>query len=169
MKEARTEDVIVTGKETILLVDDEATIIGVVKEMLETLGYQVLTAVSGREVLEVYERNKSKINLVVLDMIMPEMGGGETFDRLKDINPEIKVILASVYSLNGEASGIIAGAVRVLFKCRRGLPNCHRESGTRWGKQLKTLISILHFLHSLFVISIPFSGLQAEEGLLYEF
>jgi CheY-like chemotaxis protein len=108
LKEARTEDVIVTGEETILLVDDEEAIIGVVKEMLETLGYQVLTAVSGREVLEVYERNKSKINLVISDMIMPEMGGGETFDRLKDINPEIKVILASVYSLNGEASGIIA-------------------------------------------------------------
>jgi DNA-binding NtrC family response regulator len=58
--------------------------------------------------VKVYEDNKVKIDLVILDMIMPEMGGGETFDRLKEINPEIKVILSSGYSLNGEASGIMA-------------------------------------------------------------
>jgi CheY-like chemotaxis protein len=108
LKDVKTEEAIVTGKETILLVDDEEGIIGVVKEMLEALGYQVLTAASGRGAVDVYERNKSKIDLVILDMIMPEMGGGETFDRLKEINPEIKVVLASGYSINGEASGIMA-------------------------------------------------------------
>jgi len=58
--------------------------------------------------LKFYQENRDIIDLVILDMIMPETGGGETFDRLKEINPDVKVILSSGYSLNGEASGIMA-------------------------------------------------------------
>jgi two-component system cell cycle sensor histidine kinase/response regulator CckA len=62
---------------------------------------------SGEEAIEIYQANKNKINLVILDMIMPDMGGGETYDRLKKINPEIKVLLSSGFSIDGQASEII--------------------------------------------------------------
>jgi PAS domain S-box-containing protein len=137
--DARTEEVIVTGEETILLVDDEEAIIGVVKEMLETLGYQVLTAVSGQESVKVYEENRSKIDLVILDMIMPEMGGGETFDRLKEVNPEIKVILASGYSLNGEASGIMARGCKGFIQKPARIAELSQRVRNVLGKTVKDL------------------------------
>jgi len=112
MKEERPKEVILKGRETILLVDDERAIVEVTKEILEELGYQVLFAVNGREALKIYQENKDIIDLVILDMIMPDMGGGETFDRLKEINPIVKVILSSGYSINGEASGIMARGCR---------------------------------------------------------
>jgi nitrogen-specific signal transduction histidine kinase/CheY-like chemotaxis protein len=137
--DARTEEVIVTGEETILLVDDEEAIIGVVKEMLETLGYQVLTAMSGQEAVKVYEENRSKIDLVILDMIMPEMGGGETFDRLKEVNPEIKVILASGYSLNGEASGIMARGCKGFIQKPARIAELSQRVRNVLGKTVKDL------------------------------
>jgi len=107
-KEVRPEEIIFKGQETILLVDDERSIVDVIEEILIMLGYKVLTATAGQEALRIYEANKDMIDLVILDMILPEMGGGEIFDRLKEINPSVKVILSSGYTLNGEASGIIA-------------------------------------------------------------
>jgi PAS domain S-box-containing protein len=108
VKEQRQEEAVLTGKETILLIDDEETIISVMQAMLTELGYQVLTAKNGRDALKIYETNKKSIDLVILDMIMPEMGGGETFNRLKMLDDNVKVILSSGYSLNGEAAGIMA-------------------------------------------------------------
>ena len=90
-----------------LLVDDEPMIIDIGKKMLQTLGYRVYTAQGGREAIEVYRKYKDRIDVVILDMIMPELGGGETYDRLKEINLRIKVILSSGYSINGEASKIL--------------------------------------------------------------
>jgi len=95
------------GSETLLLIDDEDIIIDIGGKILERLGYRVLMARSGKEAIEIYRANKSKINMVILDMIMPDMGGGETYDRLKKINPEIKVLLSSGYSINGQASEIM--------------------------------------------------------------
>ncbi|MBW2620869.1 MAG: PAS domain S-box protein, partial [Deltaproteobacteria bacterium] len=95
------------GSETILLIDDEDIIIEIGGQILERLGYRVLMARSGKEAIEIYRANKSKINMVILDMIMPDMGGGETYDRLKKINPEIQVLLSSGYSINGQASEIM--------------------------------------------------------------
>jgi two-component system cell cycle sensor histidine kinase/response regulator CckA len=103
---------IVKGEETILLVDDEPDILNSMKEIMRFLGYPLLTAGSGPEALRIYEENKDGIDLVILDMIMPGMGGGETFDRLKAINPDIKVILSSGYSINGQASEIMARGCR---------------------------------------------------------
>ena len=104
-KEAATE--VLDGKETVLLIDDEDVIIDVCKEILKALGYKVLIASGGREALEIYEKNKEKIDIVILDMIMPVMGGGETYDRMKEISPDIKVLLSSGYSINGEATEIL--------------------------------------------------------------
>jgi len=95
------------GDATVLLVDDEAMIVEVGREMLGRLGYKVLTAGSGRAALEIYRREKAAIDLVILDMIMPEMGGGETFDRLHKFDPQVRVILSSGYSINGQATEIL--------------------------------------------------------------
>ena len=98
---------LLTGHETVLLVDDEEMIIDVGKAMFKKLGYKVLIAKSGREAVEFYTANKDEIDLVVLDLVMPDMGGGDTFDRLKKINPEIKVLLSSGYSIDGQAAEIL--------------------------------------------------------------
>jgi len=95
------------GRETILLVDDEEMIIDVGCGLLGELGYTVIPARSGQEALDIYSARKAEIDLVVMDMIMPGMGGGETFDRLKKANPEVKVLLSSGYSINGQASHIM--------------------------------------------------------------
>ncbi|MEE4606581.1 MAG: response regulator [Desulfobacteraceae bacterium] len=96
------------GPETVLLVDDEEFILKVGSQILEELGYAVLTAASGKEALEIYSEKKDEIDIVVLDMIMPGMGGGETFDSIKALNPDAKVLLSSGYSIMGEASDILS-------------------------------------------------------------
>jgi len=95
------------GHETVLLVDDEEMIIDVGKRMLEKLGYETLTATNGAEAIEIFQNQKDKINLVILDMIMPKISGSQTFDRLKKINPSVKVILCSGYSIDGQATEIL--------------------------------------------------------------
>ena len=95
------------GTETILLIDDEAMILDVGKELLGELGYKVITASGGEEALRVFEENHDEIQLVIMDMIMPVMSGGETFDRLKAMSPDIKILLSSGYSLNGQATKIL--------------------------------------------------------------
>jgi PAS domain S-box-containing protein len=95
------------GSEVLLLVDDEEMILEIGQEMLEKLGYKVVVAESGRKALEIYERNQVAIDMVILDMIMPDMSGNETYDRLKEINPAIKTLLSSGYSINGEAQAIL--------------------------------------------------------------
>jgi two-component system, cell cycle sensor histidine kinase and response regulator CckA len=96
------------GDETILLIDDEEIIINVGKEILETLGYKVITALGGREAIDVYKARQDEVDLVILDMIMPDLEGGKTFDALKEIDPKVSVILSSGYSLNSEAEAIMA-------------------------------------------------------------
>ncbi|MEJ2166073.1 MAG: response regulator [Desulfobacterales bacterium] len=91
---------ILMGKEKILLVDDEAVTIEVEKLMLKELGYEVLAATSGCEAVQLYKDNMVDLDLVALDMIMPEMNGKETYEALKKINPKIKVLLVSGYGLN---------------------------------------------------------------------
>lgn len=97
----------VKGHETIMIVDDEAVIIEVMQEVLETLGYRVICARSGKEAIAQYQERGREISLVILDMIMPDLGGGETFDHLKAMDPSVKVILSSGYSLIGQAKQIM--------------------------------------------------------------
>jgi CheY-like chemotaxis protein len=75
--------------------------------MLKNLGYQVIVAASGAEAVEVISQRGDSIDLVILDMIMPEMDGGMTFDRLHAIMPNIAVLLSSGYSINGQAINIM--------------------------------------------------------------
>ncbi|HOJ43343.1 MAG TPA: response regulator, partial [Syntrophorhabdaceae bacterium] len=95
------------GDRTILLVDDEKVILEVGKELLEALGYKVLIAENGSEAVKIYREKMHEIDLVILDMIMPEKGGEETFDELKEIDKGIKVLLASGYSMDGSAERIM--------------------------------------------------------------
>lgn len=90
-KQQKLPGKVLKGEENVLLVDDEDMIIDVGQEMLKALCYEVFTARSGRETIEVYDANKEKIDIVILDMIMPDMGGGEAYNRMKEINPNIKV------------------------------------------------------------------------------
>jgi len=96
------------GTETVLLVDDEITITEVIEKALALMGYKVLLASNGEEALEVYKRNQDAIAVVILDMIMPGISGGKTYDLLKEINPGAKVILSSGYSEDGEAARIMS-------------------------------------------------------------
>jgi len=95
------------GSETILFVDDEDVIIDVNREILESLGYKVVAAKSGQEAIEVYRKLRGKIGLVILDMIMPGMDGEATYDSLRKINDDVRVILSSGYSKNEQAKAIL--------------------------------------------------------------
>ena len=95
------------GSETILLVDDEPMIIDIGQEILAVLGYNVLTAVSAQDAIDTYLCNKGMVDLFIIDMIMPHMSGSELFDSLKKINPAVKVLLSSGYSIDGQAREIL--------------------------------------------------------------
>jgi signal transduction histidine kinase/ActR/RegA family two-component response regulator len=96
------------GAGTVLLVDDEPVILGVGKSLLEHLGYRTLTADSGTRAVELLGENPGGIDVVVLDMVMSGVSGGETFDRLRALDPGIKVLLSSGYSIDSEAREILA-------------------------------------------------------------
>ena len=107
LREASVESGIQHGNETILLIDDEPLIIDVGRDILEALGYSVLTATSGRDAIDMYRQHADAIALVIIDIIMPEMGGGALYDRLKSINPGIKTLLCSGYSMDGQVIEIM--------------------------------------------------------------
>ena len=93
---------------TVLLVDDEEHILEIGQDMLSALGYRVLTARDGLTAVELYKTYGSSVDVVLLDMVMPQMGGGETFDTLKSFDPDVRVLLSSGYSLDGEAENIMS-------------------------------------------------------------
>jgi PAS domain S-box-containing protein len=95
------------GSETILLVDDNPTVLEIGEEMLQLLGYAVLTAGSGGEALNLYQHHRERIDLVVLDMIMPELSGFDTYAALKKLNPDVDVLLSSGYSIDSKASEML--------------------------------------------------------------
>ena len=107
-KAAKTSQKVIEASETILLVEDEEVIVELGRDLLEALGYRVLTARDGREAIEIYKDNKDRIDLVILDMVMPRMGGGKAYDKMKEIDPNVKVLLSSGYSMDNEAKEILA-------------------------------------------------------------
>ena len=99
------------GTELVLVVDDEEPIRFLAKDTLESFGYSVLLAENGEQAVEIYKTRRNEIDLVVLDMIMPKMGGRETFLKLKAMNPDIKALLSSGYSQNEKAEEILNSGV----------------------------------------------------------
>lgn len=99
---------VVRGAETVLLVDDEEFILDVGKQILSQLGYEVVVAHGGMEAIDRYREKRGDIAIVILDMVMPGMDGGETYDRLKLIDPQVKVLIATGFSLTDKAAEIMA-------------------------------------------------------------
>jgi len=104
---ASSPEPVLKGAETVLLVDDEPTVLDICERFLRTLGYSVLTAKTGWEALQTFERNKANIDIVVIDMIMPGMNGRELFGRLKEIDPSLRALVSTGYSVEGEVSDLI--------------------------------------------------------------
>jgi PAS domain S-box-containing protein len=86
------------GEGMVLIVDDEKLIRESAASLLQNMCYEVMTAENGKEGIDIFIKNKNKISLVILDMIMPKMGGKETFFKLREINPSLTVILSSGYA-----------------------------------------------------------------------
>jgi signal transduction histidine kinase/DNA-binding response OmpR family regulator len=95
------------GSGTILVVDDEEYILNADKAMLTELGYDVLLANGGEEALRVFDENKDRIRLLILDLIMPDLSGEVVYYRIKSIRPDVRVILSSGYSIEGQAESIL--------------------------------------------------------------
>ena len=107
VNEEPSAPLLVPGTETVLLVEDQPAVAATAQEMLEALGYRVHVAESGREALDLFEKHKQSVDLIILDMIMPGLSGSETYDSVKKIDPNVKVILSSGYSIEGQAAEIL--------------------------------------------------------------
>jgi len=105
------------GTETILVVDDEEMIKDLARDILARYGYTVLTAGGGEEAVEVYRQNKQEIAVVVLDIVMPEVGGREVFRRIREIDPAAQVIVSSGYNQERDAADLLMeGAIAFVQK-----------------------------------------------------
>ncbi|MCG6895115.1 MAG: response regulator [Desulfobacteraceae bacterium] len=128
------------GPETILVVDDEEWIREVAAAMLKKLGYEVIEAAGGKEAVDIVAEKGGSIDLVVLDMIMPGMDGGEAFDRIRDNRPHLPVLLSSGYAVDGQAKtilnrgcdgflqkpyriSVLSQKIRAVLERRRDTPN----------------------------------------------
>ena len=110
-EEGTSEDELVQGvrggDETILFVDDDEEIISVGRKILASLGYTVLVADGGQAAIDLFLEQQNRIDLVILDYVMPGMGGREVFDALKQIWPDVKVLLSSGYSSTDQVAALI--------------------------------------------------------------
>jgi PAS domain S-box-containing protein len=100
------------GSETVLLIDDEQMILDVGRAMLEHLGYRVVVAHGGAAGVGILDRGDTPVDLVILDLVMPGMGGGRVFDRIEAIRPDLPVLLSSGYSIGGEAEDLLERGCR---------------------------------------------------------
>jgi PAS domain S-box-containing protein len=95
------------GRETILVVDDERYVLEACEAMLSRLGYKIIPARSGKEAVDRFREDKKDIDLIILDMVMPGMNGSETYQHLIAIDPDVKVVLSSGYSITNIAKEIL--------------------------------------------------------------
>ncbi len=111
---------LITGSGTILIIDDEELIRITAKGILESLGYNVLLAENGIDGIEVLTRQLNEIDLIILDMIMPKMGGRETFSKIREINQNIPVLIASGFTKEADLIALksqgIAGFLQKPFR-----------------------------------------------------
>ncbi|MBW2647964.1 MAG: response regulator [Deltaproteobacteria bacterium] len=110
----KLEEQVIAGSETILVVDDEDVVREAMKEMLESVGYKVLAAINGKEAVDLYQLildNNEKVDLVILDMNMPVMGGREAFHQMKRLNPNVRVLLATGLGRSADAHAMLDNGV----------------------------------------------------------
>ncbi len=96
----------------ILVVDDEPMIRDLLKEMLESIGYEVHAVHSGKAALDYYGKHRGRVDVVVLDVMMPGMSGVEAFRKLKEIDPDVKAILASGYVERAQLDQAISDGIK---------------------------------------------------------
>jgi two-component system, cell cycle sensor histidine kinase and response regulator CckA len=96
----------VQHKGCVLIVDDEEEVRGLLEDMLAMAGVKTLSAADGESALEIFPERRGEIDLVILDMVMPGIGGGETFRRLRAIDPQARVLLTSGYGQIDEMTGV---------------------------------------------------------------
>lgn len=101
---------------SVLIIDDEKRVAATIKEMLYEPGFSVKLAYNGNEGIEIYRRYWQNIDLVILDMIMPGLDGLQTFNALKEINPEIKAIILSGYTLNKKIEQALENGAKAFLQ-----------------------------------------------------
>ena len=107
-KEADTErEMPVMGDETLLLVDDEDDFRTTIGRHLKDLGYTVIEAQSGKKALEIFGKKKDEVDLVILDMVMKEMGGAETFRKMRELAAHLPVIFCTGYTASETAQELL--------------------------------------------------------------
>jgi two-component system, cell cycle sensor histidine kinase and response regulator CckA len=138
---------VLSGTETILLVEDEEAVRRLVRRTLEKQGYQILVAASGTEALEIVQGHAGRIHLVISDVVMPQMGGRQLAERLQALRPEIRVLFVSGYTENSILSSgnlvegeaflqkpftplALARRVRELLDMAEGEPGSHKTEGS---------------------------------------
>ena len=112
-----------SGRGTVLVVDDEASVLAVTCKMLRRMGLEVLTARDGREALELYRERRSEISLVLMDLTMPRMSGEEAFSELRRLDPQVRVVLASGYDEHDIAAQFagrgLAGSIQKPYTLKK--------------------------------------------------
>ena len=106
-QKVEASDQIMRGSGIVLIIDDEEMVLHANAQMLKKLGYTVVEATSGSQAIEKFKENREQFDLIILDMIMPETSGSEVFDIMKEIKPDVKMLLSSGYSIEGQASEIL--------------------------------------------------------------
>ena len=132
-EKAALDQTLPRGRGRILLVDDQEPVLEVAKDMLEALGYEVLTAVDGLEGVSRYRDLWREIDLVILDMVMPNMSGGDCFRRMKEINPKARVVLSSGYSMDGAIQDVMDEGILAFIQKPYRLEELSRVVGTAVG------------------------------------
>ena len=105
-----------SGSGAVLLVDDEEMILEVGSQMIRRLGYTVVKAASGAEAIRIFRENPRAVDLVVLDMILPGLSGGETFEVMKEIDPNVRVLVSTGYSVQGQAREMLDQGCRGVIQ-----------------------------------------------------
>lgn len=100
------------GTETILIIEDEPMLLELLRVLLETSGYTVLSAADGEEALKIYKSRMKEIAVVLSDMGLPKLGGWEVFQKMKEINPKVRSILASGYLDHGLRADMLAAGAK---------------------------------------------------------
>ena len=92
---------------TILLADDEKMVLDIGVQMLKRLGFKVIAVESGKKAVDTFQEKSDSIDLVILDLVMPDLGGAEVVDAIKDINPDAKIMLSSGYGRDADTADLM--------------------------------------------------------------
>jgi CheY-like chemotaxis protein len=105
------------GRETVLVVDDNETLLDVLQETLRRLGYRTLRATNGREAVQIAQSYKGDIHVTLLDMAMPVMGGAEAYPLLKETRPNMRIIICTGVHTDPQAEQLLkSGVDSILHK-----------------------------------------------------